>query len=107
MVRSAECGVQPFKIFLPMPLALASEGQGTWDLTDFYERRIHSAKNSGGRISQCAEKIFRQCRSTALQNYSPLATRHSLPFSIWEFGWKERAKGLVGKVIKHCESERR
>jgi len=58
MVRSAECGVQPFTIFLPMPLALASEGQGTWDLTDFYERRIHSAKNSGGRISQCAEKFF-------------------------------------------------
>jgi hypothetical protein len=51
MVRSAECGVQPFTIFLPMPLALASEGQGTWDLTDFSERRIHSAKNSGGRIS--------------------------------------------------------
>jgi hypothetical protein len=27
-------------------------------LTDFSERRIHSAKNSGGRISQCAEKFF-------------------------------------------------
>jgi hypothetical protein len=25
-------------------------------------------------------KIFRQCRSTALQNYSPIATRHSLLF---------------------------
>jgi hypothetical protein len=31
MVRSAECGVQPFTIFLPMPLALDSEGQGAQD----------------------------------------------------------------------------
>jgi len=29
---------------LLMPLALASEGQGTWDLTDFSERQIRSAK---------------------------------------------------------------
>jgi hypothetical protein len=39
-VRSAGRGVQIFRL---MPLALASEGQGTWDLTDFSERRIHSA----------------------------------------------------------------
>jgi len=71
-------------------------------MTNFSERRIHSAKNrlahllpcrnfsvgqepdppkvgkTGGRISWCAEN-FRQCGSTALQkNYSPLATHHSL-----------------------------
>jgi hypothetical protein len=55
MVWSAECEVQTFHdFFLPMPLALASEGQGTWDLTDFSERRILSAKNFEGRISRCA-----------------------------------------------------
>jgi hypothetical protein len=75
-----------------MQLALASEGQGTWDLTDFSERRILSAfgrenlpvsprfRDWRARLPM-RRKIFRQCWSTALQkNYSLLAIRYSLPF---------------------------
>ena len=47
-------------------------------MTDFPERRIHSAKILEG-ASPDAPRIFRQCRSTALQkNHSPFAIRHWL-----------------------------
>jgi hypothetical protein len=56
-------------------------GFSQWLMTDFPERRIHSAKILEG-ASPDAPRIFRQCRSTALQkNHLPIAIRHSLPFN--------------------------
>jgi hypothetical protein len=41
-----------------------------------FERRIYSAKI--WRAHLLMRRIFRQCRSTALQNYSPITSRYSL-----------------------------
>jgi hypothetical protein len=72
-------------------------------MTNFSERRIHSAKNQNAQLchaeifrsgsnptfqslaklegaSPDAPKFFRQCSSTAIQNFSPFATRYSLLF---------------------------
>ena len=89
MVRSAECGVQTFHDFSAHATGFSQwgtrgTGQGTWDLTDFSERRIHSAKNSGGRISQCAEKFLGSAGALPSKTirHSLLAIRCRFPVEI-------------------------
>jgi hypothetical protein len=53
-------------------------------LTDFSERRIHSAKNSEVRISQCAEKFFGSAEALPSKTirHSLLAIRCRFPVEI-------------------------
>jgi hypothetical protein len=53
-------------------------------LTDFSERRIHSAKNSEVRISQCAEKFFGSAGALPSKTirHSLLAIRCRFPVEI-------------------------
>jgi len=65
-------------------------------LIDFSERRIHSAKNSGGRISQCAEKFFGSAGALPSKTirHSLLAIRCRFP--IWEFEvWWVRSSSIA------------
>ena len=68
-------------------------GFSQWLMTDFHERRIHSAfarvnlksvRGAECRVQSLNTEFFRQCRSTALQKtirYSPLATRCRFGFN--------------------------
>jgi hypothetical protein len=107
--NGAECVVlgAVFRFFASchwlQPVRDKGTGQGTWDLTDFSERRILSAKNSGGHGS-CRAEILRSGRSPTLQTticHSLFATHHSLPFYHSPSPFATR----YSPVANHCRSQ--